>query len=164
MVMGLGAFFLVAGLIGGGYKIVNMRRVIGSEVNNKRAQLEEIQRIRRAIRSLPVTRNAPGKTELMAQASRLCGEFNLKAIDIRGNEEAGKRETTVLVKLHFRNVPLDKIFRFIHAVEHKKKVNASVGNLSINRTISGKEVFNVKITLYTKKPAEKKKRRRRRRS
>ncbi len=136
-----------------GYKISQMRGGIAQRVAQERENVLKIGRLKDDINSLPSPQSLPDMNEFISQTNALLEKYKMKPQDLRERTDTSSRTEEMLVnEISLNGVALKDIIGFIHDIEYGKRVNASIGGLIFRKSLPGKEIYDVKITLVIRKP------------
>ncbi|MCB1172276.1 MAG: type II secretion system protein M [Leptospiraceae bacterium] len=143
--------FLLAYML---FFLIRKRNEQRVQVHQTQAAIETAQRLKGQILSMAEpTRQVQDKNQFMGQISRLLEESSMKIRNMKDEPpEARGGFTDHPVRISLSNVELSELIRFLHTVEYKTQ--ARVENLSIDRQLSAKELYNVSMTVTISLPNE----------
>ncbi len=155
MLIGGGVLILCALLFVFVRTVGKERQRIRDDLDMARASVAQIIRLRDNINGMEAPGTPPNQSQFVANVNNLLSEFDLNASAFNEKQKTEKGSTTYIITLTLRAVELEAFIKYLHAVEPGRRVAASVVNCRINRAVSGKEVYDINLTLSMSVPQQK---------
>lgn len=141
------ALIAVMGLFVFGRMVAGMRKRVSEDVAARRAAVQQMIRLRDNISGLKAAREQPNRSQFVADVNNLLSQYGLNASAFNEKQQSAPGRTIYVISMTLRAVSLEALLKYLHAVEYGRRVPASVENIRINRAVSGKEVYDVNLTL-----------------
>jgi type II secretory pathway component PulM len=151
--VGAGLIAIVLLVLLGG-RVRSMRERVSEEVAARRAAVQQMVRLRNSIAGLKAPSTPPNRTEFVANVNNLLSQYGLNASAFNEKEQSAPGRTIYVISMTLRAVNLEDLIKYLHAVEYSRRVPAVIENIRINRAVSGKEVYDVNVTLSLSVPRE----------
>ncbi len=148
------ALVLTVLLFFGGARVREMRQRVSEDVADKREAVQTMQRLSGAISSMKPPQALPSKSQFFANVTNLLSQYNLKGSGVNQKEQSAPGRTIYQVSMTMRAVRMEDLLRYLHAIEYERRVPANIDRIRVNRAVSGREVYDVNLTVSISLPAE----------
>ncbi|MEQ9362930.1 MAG: type II secretion system protein GspM [Leptospirales bacterium] len=138
-----------------GRTVSRMRERVSEDVAARRAAVQQMIRLRDNITGLKAPTTPPNRSQFVANVNNLLSQYGLNASAFNEKEQSAPGRTIYVISMTLRSVSLEALLKYLHAVEYGRRVPASVENIRINRAVSGKEVYDINLTLSLSVPNQK---------
>lgn len=131
-----------------GFRMILLRRQkIHDDAIQAKARFSRIERMAATIKSLPPADKLPGINELKAEVFSRSERFNLKP-DIKEHvEQPSRDEKLIVLDLNIQGAILKDVIDFLHDIEYKNSIKARVRSINLKRSLPGREIYDVKMSL-----------------
>lgn len=155
LLIGGAALIAVVLLFVFGRTVSQMRERVSEDVAARRAAVQQMIRLRDNIGSQKAPREPLTRSQFVANVNNLLSQYGLNASAFNEKEQSAPGRKIFVISMTLRSVSLEALLKYLHAVEYARRVPASVENIRINRAVSGKEVYDINLTLAHSVPNEK---------
>ena len=137
-----------------GRMISRMRERVSEDVASRRAAVQQMIRLRDSIVGTKAPSRPPNRSQFVADVNNLLSSNGLNASAFNEKEQSAPGRTIYVISMTLRAVNLEDLLKYLHAIEYGRRVPAVIENIRINRAVSGKEVYDVNLTLSLSVPRE----------
>lgn len=125
------------------------------ELQTARRNVKLLQKLKGDIDSMAsFGGNLPDQTRLVAMATQAIQNQKLNATSVRDRvEKVDRNDQKISVEMSFNGISLDPLFKMLHELEYGQG-GLSVGELTIRRALSGRELYDVHLTVYVIAPGQ----------
>lgn len=125
------------------------------ELQSARRNVKLLQKLKGDIDSMAAFGGSlPDQTRLVTMATTAIQNQKLNATSVRDHaEKVDRNDQKISVEMSFNGIPLDPVFKLLHELEYGQG-GLSVGELTIRRALSGRDVYDVHITVYVIAPGK----------
>lgn len=133
----------------GGSWFVRARAQIAQRVQQSRVIAGEMTQLKRQILSMQAANPLPEQSSFLQNVNNSLTKFNLNSSSF---QETGTQtqngQTTYGVNIRLAQVRLEDLIKFLHEMEYPRELPAPVvDNIKIQRAPSGREVYEVTMTI-----------------
>lgn len=142
-VLGLLALVILMLFFIGASTLYALRQELSNEAQTNSNILYKLQKLKSQISRLAPAANIPEKPQVFTEVNNLLNTYQLKPISI--NEEKKDTAQGFQLSIRLQAVPLSSLLNFLYEVEYKNKMSLSISLLSIRRTVSKNDLYDVNL-------------------
>ena len=135
--------------------LITKRFELRDESSKAIQNIHKMSRLERQIASLPPMQNVPDLNQLKSQIFNALEKNGLKGNISDRTESISKKEEMLIVNININGVQFSSVMDFVYDIEYGRGINASIGKLTFNRPLAERELYDVKISVYVRKPRKK---------